>query len=192
MTQECMTIRNRAARAPRREAGSAYILSLIAMVVFMIIALSLSVVTQTEFQISTNEKAIEQTFYSADSGVAIGTARALTRSGQDPFRFRMNQEERAGDYILANRVNVSPFLAIQAGACALCEINQGPQRKQMVNHAVSAQSERIGWTGPGEPPTDAQVVARRSVSLMVELQPWDVTFREEIFDPPPEEFQVKY
>ncbi|MFQ5527259.1 MAG: hypothetical protein ACE5GX_13470 [Thermoanaerobaculia bacterium] len=184
------------ARRLRRTAsparGSAYIISLMAMVVLMIIGLSLSVVTQTEFQISANEKAIEQTFYSADSGVAIGTARALTRSGQDPFTFRMNQEDRVQNYHLANRVNVSAFLAIQAGPCALCEINQGPQRKQLVNHAVSAQSERVGWTGSGPPPADPKVVARRTVSLMVDLQPWDTVFREEIFNPPPEEFQVKY
>lgn len=178
-------------RAPR-ERGSAYIISLMAMVVLMVIGLSLSVVTQTEMQISANEKSIEETFYSADSGVAIGTARALTRSGQDPFTFRMNQEDRAQDYHLANRVNVSPFLSIQAGPCALCEINQGPQRKQMVNHAVSAQAERIAWTGTWPPADEPKVVARRTVSLMVELQPWDTVFREEIFNPPPEEFQVKY
>ena len=104
----------------------------------------------------------------------------------------MNQEDRAQNLHLANRVNVSPFLSIQAGPCALCEINQGPQRKQVVNHAVSALSERVRWTGTGGPPAGAQVVARRSVSLMVELQPWDTVFREEIFDPPPEEYQVKY
>lgn len=183
-----MTVR----RLRLREAGSAYIISLMAMVVLMIIGLSLSVVTQTEMQISANEKAIEQTFYSADSGVAIGTARALTRSGQDPFTFRMNQEDRAQNYHLANQVNVSPFLAIQSGACALCEINQGPQRKQMVNHAVSAQSERVGWTGSGPPPATPQIVARRSVSLMVELQPWETVFREEIFQTLPEEYEIKY
>lgn len=180
------------ARTGLRQAGSAYIISLMAMVVIMIIGLSLSIVTQTELQISANEKAIEQTFYSADSGVAIGTARALTRSGQDPFTFRMNQEDKAQNYHLANRVNVSPFLAIQVSACALCEINQGPQRKQLVNHAVSAQSERIGWTGTGPPPADPKILSRRAVSLMVELQPWDTVFREEIFDPPPEEFEVRY
>lgn len=179
-------------RVARRQAGSAYIISLMAMVVLMIIGLSLSVVTQTEFQISANEKAIEQTFYSADSGVAIGTARALSRSGQDGFTFRMNQEERAQGYKLANRVNVCPFMAIQFGACALCEINQGPQRKQMVNHAVAAQSERIGWTGSGPPPPDAQVKARRTISLMVELQPWDAEFREEIFEPPTDNCVITY
>ena len=179
-------------RGASRERGSAYIISLMAMVVLMIIGLSLSVITQTEMQISANEKAIEQTFYAADSGVAIGTARALTRSGQDPFTFRMNQEDRAQNFHLANRVNVSPFLAIQVSACALCEINQGPQRKQLVNHAVSAQSERITWTGSGPPPGNPNVVARRSVSLMVELQPWDTVFREEIFSPPPEKYEIKY
>lgn len=180
------------ARGLRHESGSAYIVSLMAMVVLMIIGLSLSVVTQTELQISGNEKAIEQTFYSADSGVAIGTGRALSRSGQDPFTFRMNQEDREKNYKLANRVNVSPFLAIQTSACALCQINQGGQRKFMVNHAVSAQSERIGWTGSGPPPDDAQVKARRTVSLMVELQPWDTVFREELFQQLPEEYEIKY
>ena len=179
-------------RSLRREGGSAYIISLMAMVVLMIIGLSLSVVTQTELQISANEKAIEQTFYSADSGVAIGTARALSRTGQDSFTFRMNQEERKQNFKLANRVNVSPFLALQSGACALCEINQGSQRKFMVNHAVSAQSERIGWTGSGAPPADAQIKARRTISLMVELQPWEMVFREEIFQVLPEEYEIKY
>ena len=181
-----------AGRSARREEGSAYIISLMAMVVLMIMGLSLSVVTQTEMQISANEKAIEQTFYSADSGVAIGTARALSRSGQDGFTFRMNQEDRAQGYKLANRVNVCPFIAIQFGPCALCEINQGPQRKQMVNHAVAAQSERIGWTGSGPPPPDAQVKARRTISMMVELQPWEAAFREEIFEPPTENCVVTY
>ncbi len=176
----------------RRQEGSAYLISLMALVIIMVLGLSLSVVTQTELQISKAEQAIEQTFYSADSGVAIGTARALTRSGQERFTFRMNQENREQDYHLANRVNVSPFMAIQAGPCAYCEINQGPQRKQMVNHAVSATSERVGWTGAGPPPANAQVVSRRSVSLMVELQPWDAVFREEIFQPVPDEFKVRY
>lgn len=180
------------ARRARRENGSAYIISLMAMVVLMIIGLSLSVVTQTEMQISTNERAIEQTFYSADSGVAIGTARALSRVGQDGFTFRMNQEEREQNYKLANRVTVCPFQAIQAGPCALCEINQGPQKKQLVNHAVSAQSERIGWTGSGAPPADAQIKARRTISLMVEVQPWDAVLREEIFTPPSDDCVVTY
>ena len=183
---------SRRGRPRKSERGSAYIISLMAMVVLMIIGLSLSVVTQTELQISNNAKAIETTFYSADSGVALGTAKALTRTGQNPFVFLMNQEDREQDYHLANRVNVSPFLAIQAGACALCEINQGGNKKQVVNHAVSALSERVGWSGTGGPPATAEVVSRRSVSVMVELQPWEAVFREEIFNPPDEKFKVRY
>ena len=188
----CTGLGMRTPRKARRQAGSAYIISLMAMVVLMIIGLSLSVVTQTELQISGNEKAIEQTFYSADSGVAIGTARALSRTGQDGFTFRMNQEEREQNYKLANRVTVCPFQAIQWSPCALCEINQSSQRKQIVNHAVSARSERIAWTGSGAPPDDAQVRARRTISLMVELQPWDAVFREEVFEPPTDECVVTY
>src|SRR6185295_1896315 len=66
---------------PRRgEAGSAYIVTLLALVVLTIMALSLVLVTQTEIQSGTAEKTINRVFYSADTGLGIAAASALTSS----------------------------------------------------------------------------------------------------------------
>ena len=57
-------------RSPRpSETGSAYIVTLLALVVLTILALALAMVTQTEVQVGANEKTINRTFYAADSGL---------------------------------------------------------------------------------------------------------------------------
>jgi Tfp pilus assembly protein PilX len=61
-------------RRPRRgEAGSAYLVAILALVVLTIAGLSLALITQTETQIGANEKMVERAFYAADSGIAIST-----------------------------------------------------------------------------------------------------------------------
>ena len=43
----------------RSEAGSAYVITLLALVVLTILALSLALVTQTEVQVGSNERTVE-------------------------------------------------------------------------------------------------------------------------------------
>jgi len=59
------------------EAGSAYVITLLALVVLTILALSLALVTQTEVQVGANEKTVNRTFYAADSGLGISVAEIL-------------------------------------------------------------------------------------------------------------------
>ena len=61
----------------RSEAGSAYVITLLALVVLTILALSLALVTQTEVQVGSNERTVSRTFYSADSGLGVAVAEAL-------------------------------------------------------------------------------------------------------------------
>ena len=68
----------RALSSRRHEAGSAYIITLLALVVLTILALTLALVTQTEVQVGANEKTANRTFYAADSGLGIAAAEALT------------------------------------------------------------------------------------------------------------------
>ena len=64
-------------RKRAHQQGSAYVITLLALVVLTILALSLTLVTQSEMQIGTNERIIQRIFYAADSGIAATTARAL-------------------------------------------------------------------------------------------------------------------
>ena len=59
------------------ERGSAYLVALLVLVLLTIIGLSLSLITQTEMQIGANERLIERSFYVADSGISLATARTL-------------------------------------------------------------------------------------------------------------------
>jgi Tfp pilus assembly protein PilX len=187
------TTRKPDTRVPDHETGSAYLITMMVLIVMTIVGLSLSLVTQTEMQLGATEKMIQETFYAADSGVAVGISRALTRNEQDPFTFVMNQENREKNFHLVNRINVSPFQAILNMPCNYCEINPNDSAFSNVNHAVTAFSERLGWVGSGtEVPDDAQVRARRSVSVMVELQPWRPAARAEMFQIPDERFRIRF
>jgi len=180
-------------RPLENESGSAYLITLMVLIVMTIIGLSLSLVTQTEMQLGANEKMIQETFYAADSGVAVGIARALARNEQDPFNYLMNQEDRDANYHLVNRINVSPFQAILNMPCNFCEINPNDSPYANVNHGVTAFAERLSWTGaPTGPPANAKVRARRSISVMVELQPWRPVARAEMFTVPKQQYRIRF
>ena len=76
------------------EAGSAYVITLLALVVLTILALSLALVTQTEVQVGANEKTVNRTFYAADSGLNIWLA-----------EFQISQDNNSRTVIL-NKVSV--------------------------------------------------------------------------------------
>ena len=86
----------------RSEAGSAYIVTLLALVVLTILALSLALVTQTEVQVGANERTVNRTFYAADSGVGLAAAEALSSS------------RYTGLTVLLNRVTVGNGISDRA------------------------------------------------------------------------------
>ena len=72
------TVRSRTLRGARpEESGSAYLIVLLVLVVLTILGLSLVSITQTEMQIGSSERVDNRTFYSADAGIGIATARVL-------------------------------------------------------------------------------------------------------------------
>ncbi len=157
--------------APRSsEAGSAYLIALLALVVLTIIGLSLALVTQTEMQIGANERTIERTFYSADSGIALSTANTLVAHSPAWSQVYKLPDPPGPGLQLESEVDVSPFLPISSGWCNLCDIKrfgeQGPAPYQKVNHSVTSTAIR-------RIPGDNQVsLAERSLTAMVEFQPW--------------------
>lgn len=162
-----------------REHGSAYLLTLLAMVVMTVVGLSLSLVTQTERLLGANDRITQRVFYAADSGTAVSTARVLAQNNHEEVVFELNRDTAAGDFTFTERVNTSRFHPILASPCNYCEINQG-SRFYTVNHAITSAAERVGWQGDGPPPADARVIARKTVAEMVALQPWQITLGGDI------------
>jgi hypothetical protein len=167
----------------RSEAGSAYVITLLALVVLTILALSLALVTQTEVQVGSNERTVSRMFYSADSGLGVAVAEALLVNNNPdsptvpgPRTVLLNKVSvGAGSSLstnVADRVTISAFVPIQFVRCDLCQSEEGKQKFWRVNHAVSATAERIAWTGSGDPPDDATLLGQKTLSGMFQFEPW--------------------
>jgi Tfp pilus assembly protein PilX len=151
------------------EAGSAYLVAILALVVLTIAGLALALITQTEMQIGANEKSIERAFYAADTGIALATARTLvTRRPAWSEVYEIQDPEGYG-LSLEHRMDVSPFFPIGFSPCNLCDINNagqyGATNYHRVNHAVASTAIR-------RVPGTEVPLAERAVGAMVEFQPW--------------------
>jgi hypothetical protein len=167
----------------RREAGSAYVTTLLALVVLSILALALVFVTGTEVQIATNERNVNRTFYAADSGLGVAAAGALAAGDYGPTTLLINQHS-VGDANVADRVEIAPLAPILMVRCDWCPANDdGVPEFWKVNHATTATSQRVAWTGTGPPPVAAQLLGQKTLSVMFEFQPWPTPPVESIADP---------
>jgi Tfp pilus assembly protein PilX len=184
----------------RPEAGSAYLITLFALVVLTIMALSLALVTQTEVQIGSNERTVNRTFYSADSGLGIAVAQALVNSSSveaasGTTTVLLNKTSVGGGASsshLADRVTISSFVPIQYVRCDWCPANEGTQKFWRVNHAVSATAERIAWSGSDDPPAAATLLGQKTLSAMFQFEPWPTPSVESIPTDPKILAQIKF
>lgn len=155
-----------------REEGSAYIITLLVLVVLSIAGLSVSVITQTEMQVGANERDAQRAFYAADAGVATATARSLVSAKYDGQCLTLTDPDTPAFLNLRQQVDVSPFRPVLAAACHLCEINNvghyGNKTYQKITHDVTTVSERLGGGAN-------RVRARRTVTAMVDIEPREAT-----------------
>ena len=166
------------------ERGSAYIAALLVLVVLAIIGLSLMMITETEMRIGSNERTINRAFYAVESGLGVAAARVLTTRAYKTFAY-VQDEVRVGNQRVADLVDVTLMAPIAMEPCDWCPRNDdGVPKFYKINHAVTAEARRVGWNGPGLPPANATVMARRQVTVMFEFQPFDSPGKEapEIFD----------
>lgn len=178
-------------RQPTHEAGSAYVISLLALILLTIVGLSLTLVTQTELQIGANESQANRVFYAADSGISASTARALTNADYQSRVMRV--DEPYGNPLITPRYDIasSAFLPILDSPCNLCEINNvggyTDRAYRKVNHAVAVQATRIAGG-------DDSPLAQKSISAMLEAQPWRISPPEAllVLDDPAELAKIKF
>ena len=160
----------------RGEAGSAYIIVLLVLVVIAIFGIALSMITQTEMLVGSNERTLNRVFYAADAGIELAVARAVVTADHTPITFTYTDTGASltsGTLGLGTQVEVTAFHPIQVSACNLCEINNvGTYQDKAfykVNHAVTVRATRFASLTAG---TQRTPLAQKTVSAMVEIQPF--------------------
>ncbi len=162
------------ARNLQRESGSAYLITLLLLIVMTLLGLSLALVTSTESQIGANERVLERVFYSSDAGIGIGAARVLAGSdynydAQNDVNnsYIMNDTPEAPTLLARSTVSVGPMVPLQTSPCNLCEINNSGSYR-------SNSYERVNILIPSRATRDllAEAVARRRVAATIDIQPW--------------------
>jgi hypothetical protein len=162
--------RNR--RNIQSQEGSVYLIVILVLLVLTIVGLALTITTQSEMRIGANEELSRHTFYSAGTGVAISTAKALVLPDLRSVTIDLAVQSGDPNLQFRDRLEMSAFTPIQDGPCNLCQINQdSPFFK--INHFVASSSTRIGWEGaPDAPPDQPIPLAQERISVMVAFQPW--------------------
>jgi len=158
--------------SPRRgEAGSAYIMVLLVLVILTIMGLSLAIMTQTEVQIGSNERVATRIFYAADATIDASITKMMVNRLYDARTYVFEEPGSLPGLGLKNSVEASPVLPLLDTPCNLCEINNAgtymekPTRK--VSHGITVVATRYAGT-------DTTPLAQKTLSVMVEVQPWSV------------------
>lgn len=154
------------------QSGSAYIVSLLVLLVVSIVGLSLSLITQTEMQVGANERVMQRVFYASDAGIAAATAKSLVKADYSGQVFTVPDVHKPPLLQLRQEVEVSPFLPILTAPCNLCEINNagqyGTKQYHKITHLVAVLGQRMGGSS-----TDP--IAEKIVSAMVDVQPTEAS-----------------
>ena len=157
-----------------RESGSAYLVTLLLLIVLTLLGLSLALVTGTESQIGANERVLERVFYAADAGIGVGAARILAGSDYQydvdndlNNSYIMNETPNAPVMLTRSRVSIGPMVPLQTAPCNLCEINNSGSYR-------SNAYERVNILIPsrGTRQILAEAEARRQVAATLDIQPW--------------------
>ena len=158
------------------ETGSALLLALFTLTLLTVLGLSVSAVTESEMLIGANERTLQRVFYAADSGVHLASARAVVDNDRRPVTFVFDDPPAGSGLLIQNRIEISPFLPILAAHCNLCQINSPGTYDDTdlfaVNHAVTVGATRTGAGG--------EVLAQKTVSAMLEYQPWRMSVDVEL------------
>jgi Tfp pilus assembly protein PilX len=167
-------------RRRRPASGSAYLVTLLALVVLTMLALSLSLVTQSELLIGSNERTIQRVFYASDSGVAIATANALVAA--DYSSKTITLPEPGGLPGMEYEIELSAFFPLLNAPCNLCQINDAGQygTKQFFKNDYTVTS-----IATRKDAADIAILAQKTISAVVEIQPQDlpVSALEPLGDP---------
>jgi hypothetical protein len=137
---------------PRREEGSAIMFALLAMIFLTIIGLSLTVVTETEMLIGTNEQLSEETFYAAEAGVATAVSQLLVTNDLKkkyfaiPARDADGAVRKVGNRTLGYSVDFSDVYPVAFDVAPYSTTNEGSSEEHYHGYFyVKVRARRLTW-----------------------------------------------
>jgi hypothetical protein len=179
--------------ARRRAGGSAFIISLLVIVVVTFLGLTLSTVTSTEMQLGSNDRDLQRSRYACNSGLAVTAARILVRQ-EAIVGLREPQPMEGGRPIQLNelhgvsdpRDDSSPTRGSRVILSNAVELNEGPAAYTQINNSSEKPIFRrgiLGFTAWGyrydtvsspDLSTQGTPLATRACSTVLDLQPYKV------------------
>jgi Tfp pilus assembly protein PilX len=173
-TSECEEWRLKSCRVRSGERGSAFMVALAVLVVLTITGLALTLMSQTELRIGSNEREANRTFYATDAGVHFTAARDIWFNDKDTFSFTLNttlQDNPAATSptTFSDQVLVTPLYAIHVQPCNFCSINENQPggEKAYITAVVNVTTSRVGTLGKTN-----QVYAQKLIGTMIGMQPF--------------------
>lgn len=152
----------------RSEAGSAYVLVLMVLVLLGTLALSLAAVSQNEVILGGHDLQSQRVLYAAESGIHLAAARALVSNDRSAETFRFDDTPEGSSIAQSHEIELTAFVPLRDAPCNLCEINGAGSYNEKafraINHVVNSDARR---RGPG-----GQVLGQKRLSVMLEFQPW--------------------
>ena len=154
------------------ERGSAFIITLMVMIVLTILGLSLAFITTGEQQVGSNERLVSRVFYAADSGIGIATARLLVNNDSRAVKIDLPGDGGVASAQLRNEVELEPVVPLYDIRCDLCSTANGTgyndQLLSKASNSIRVQGRRV--VGVSE-----TIVARKNIEVMLEVTPQEVT-----------------
>jgi Tfp pilus assembly protein PilX len=145
------THRSASSLSRRREAGSAYVVALLVLVVLSVVGIALTLITQTEVQIGSNEASQNRSFYSADSwNSLVKPYEAQNIMSNVKIRLNNHQYTNAGGQTatasFADDVTVTPFTTMSVQNCNICDIAPSGAGYKAVTDIVNSTVSHNGFT----------------------------------------------
>lgn len=163
-------------RARRHEAGNAYLVTVMVMIIVTLLGLSLGAVTQTEMLIGSRERNNQRVFYLAEGGLNLAVARFMVSADQKASRleftlppaYDFSSEGGFGGISMDGVVRLAAIRSPSVLPCQLCDAaapgEYGSKLKQ-VRLPITVRASMETKSG--------QVLAQRRMSTLVDLTPWD-------------------
>lgn len=154
------------------ESGSAYLVTLLGLVVLTVLGLTLSLITQAEMRMGANERVLQRVFYAADSGFGASLSRAMVEGDFTGQTITLPDPSTPPGFDFRHSVAVTPMVPVLSAPCNLCQINNagtyGAKQYHKVSHALTVDAQRVGGdlANPG-------LVAQKSLSAMLDVQPME-------------------
>ncbi len=150
--------------ARHAEAGSAYLATLLVLVVLTILGLSLAVITQTEVLIGGSEKQATRQLFSANAGVEMAMVYAFV--SRNPTSHQLKLAERTENLfgqatVIGDEICTSDYSTISSNVCDLCALNQDSEYAAMQS-GVTVVALRAGGSA---------LASRKTLGAVITLEP---------------------